>query len=344
MEALALNKPTFAYASSGYVEVLPSEFIAYSHDDMINKIQNFLENGKYDSNYFSDIAKQFSTKNFANKAYSTSNFYLNIPDSGVDFLTNNDEESYLHKIKQLMNKEAAIKRKELAVAAEKQESYSAAKVEEYKKYMKNSRIKIRKLLYGKIRKTKKVCVIGNGPSVTEKKIGDLIDKFDVVIRVNNFITKNYEEYVGSKTTYAVISPACKFSSELKNLSKNNIYVFGAQYTQADDIVSRIMRNDGCQVNIKKENILCHELYFDNLIVMLNLLKNQWPSTGMVAIQWAVDFFKKPVYIYGFDLSINNNGIIEHYFNHETKEDEHHNFYAEKKRIEFMIKNNEVIKL
>lgn len=345
LEALALNKPTFAYASSGYIEVLPSEFIAYSHDDMINKIRYFIENGKYHDQYFSDIAKRFSTKNFIYRAYTNNNFDLNIPESGINFLPNNkDDELYLQKINKLINKEIILKRKELALAATKEESYNVTKLEEYKKYIKNSRIKIRKLLYGNVNKTKNVCVIGNGPSVTDKKMGKIIDNFDVVIRINNFTTKNYEEYTGSKTTYAVISPACQFSSELNNLSKNNIYVFGAQYTHTDDIISRIMRNDGCKINIKKENILCHELYFDGLNVMLNLLKNQWASTGMVAIQWAVDLFKKPIYIYGFDFTINNNGIIEHYFHHETKEDKHHNFYAEKKRIEFMIKNNEIIKL
>ena len=45
---------------------------------------------------------------------------------------------------------------------------------------------------------KKVIVVGNSPSILEKEYGEIIDSYDVVIRVNRCITKGYEKYIGKK--------------------------------------------------------------------------------------------------------------------------------------------------
>ena len=46
--------------------------------------------------------------------------------------------------------------------------------------------------------TTDIVVIGNGPSVLERRVGALIDKFETVVRINNCVTIGYEEHVGSK--------------------------------------------------------------------------------------------------------------------------------------------------
>ena len=45
----------------------------------------------------------------------------------------------------------------------------------------------------------KAIVVGNAASVLEENKGKLIDSFDVVIRLNKFVTTGYEVHVGSKT-------------------------------------------------------------------------------------------------------------------------------------------------
>jgi hypothetical protein len=45
----------------------------------------------------------------------------------------------------------------------------------------------------------KICIIGNGESTLYKKNGNFIDSCEIVIRLGNFQTKNYEQYIGSKT-------------------------------------------------------------------------------------------------------------------------------------------------
>ena len=43
-----------------------------------------------------------------------------------------------------------------------------------------------------------IVVIGNGPSVLERRVGSLIDQFLTVVRINNYVIAGYEDHVGSK--------------------------------------------------------------------------------------------------------------------------------------------------
>jgi hypothetical protein len=45
----------------------------------------------------------------------------------------------------------------------------------------------------------KIILIGNGPSILEKSIGHEIEQHDVVVRLNDFKTINYEKSVGERT-------------------------------------------------------------------------------------------------------------------------------------------------
>lgn len=42
-------------------------------------------------------------------------------------------------------------------------------------------------------------IIGNGPSAATKKLGSHIDDFDLVVRINNYVTHGMEDMVGSRT-------------------------------------------------------------------------------------------------------------------------------------------------
>ena len=45
-----------------------------------------------------------------------------------------------------------------------------------------------------------VVLVGNGPSISERGLGSVIDGFDTVVRFNSFVTKGLEENTGSKTS------------------------------------------------------------------------------------------------------------------------------------------------
>jgi len=44
-----------------------------------------------------------------------------------------------------------------------------------------------------------ILIIGNGPSAAEHELGSKIDRFDQIIRINNFVTNQMEPQVGSRT-------------------------------------------------------------------------------------------------------------------------------------------------
>ena len=57
--------------------------------------------------------------------------------------------------------------------------------------------KLSQLCFDKLRKAKNVCIVGNGR--VEKNISQLIDKFDVIIRFNNYTDATDSKLVGKKT-------------------------------------------------------------------------------------------------------------------------------------------------
>jgi len=48
-------------------------------------------------------------------------------------------------------------------------------------------------------KDSSILIVGNGPSATEHELGQKIDGFDQIIRINNFVTQGMEPRVGSRT-------------------------------------------------------------------------------------------------------------------------------------------------
>ena len=71
----------------------------------------------------------------------------------------------------------------------------------------------------------KIIVVGNSPNIMTEKKGKLIDKFDIVVRFNEF--KYVPEYTGKKTTIWVTHYAnnkkidCKYKIFLYNCNKFN---------------------------------------------------------------------------------------------------------------------------
>lgn len=44
-------------------------------------------------------------------------------------------------------------------------------------------------------------IVGNGPSLLDSENGNLIDNFDIVVRLNAYTIKGFEKYVGTTTHY-----------------------------------------------------------------------------------------------------------------------------------------------
>lgn len=74
-------------------------------------------------------------------------------------------------------------------------------------------------------KKTKVVIVGNSNNVTNYKFGPIIDKFDIVVRFNEFKINGFEEYVGTKTDYVAITPV--IINSIKNLKGYTILTTSA---------------------------------------------------------------------------------------------------------------------
>ena len=74
-------------------------------------------------------------------------------------------------------------------------------------YDKNYEIsKLSSIYFNKLKSAKRVCIVGNGP--VKKNITHLLDKFDVIIRFNNYSKDTDSKLVGSRTEVQFMCLQC----------------------------------------------------------------------------------------------------------------------------------------
>jgi len=187
-----------------------------------------------------------------------------------------------------------------------------------------------------------ILIIGNGESILKNKIGSLINKFENIVRINNYRILSYEEFLGNKTTIW-------FNGANQGLIKrekfpNNIIIsipseVLSKKTDINTFIKkRIRTNRFKYLSLKKIKEYEQKVGHNRL------------TTGCYSIMWALDNFKN-IYIYGFDFFINSKG---HYFdnkivrsiknNNLIKKGYKHNNNLEKKYITNLIKQKKVHKL
>jgi hypothetical protein len=134
-------------------------------------------------------------------------------------------------------------------------------------------------------------LIGNGPSALSRRLGDQIDAADVVIRINDFKTDGFEEFIGKRTTVLF---TCRLNEYLDTLH------------QFPCVVLCLLMNplDGVTIPdelINATNILEHIDWpdIDRLTPMLGLREGCYPSTGFLATMFAIRKYGH-VKLVGFD--------------------------------------------
>lgn len=150
----------------------------------------------------------------------------------------------------------------------------------------------------------KVIVLGNSTNVKNNKYGNAINSFGTVIRTNKYQTTEYREYIGDKTDIWVRANVRSFYRNnndfwLDHISKiNEIIICCAPHVARDEpeeqleFFKNIYPNNYVDI-ISYETI---DKYYKDA-PWPNKMK--WPSTGLTAIQYAIERFGK-AYIHGFD--------------------------------------------
>ena len=200
----------------------------------------------------------------------------------------------------------------------------------------------------KFENKKKIIIIGNGPSVLEKKNGKLIDSFDKVVRFNTF--KNDEEfsdYVGYRTDFWFINAknirtrSPEIIKMMENINYEKIFVEQNPYDPKKKLLKyfpELEQNnkvDFCDIDLFNE---IQNKHFNPKGM------NPHPSLGLQGINLLANKFPEyEIYIMGFD-SFNTNKI--HYMDKMEVNDTNvkHNLDKEINFLEHLVKKYNIKKI
>jgi len=218
---------------------------------------------------------------------------------------------------------------------------------------------------------KKIILIGNSKNVLEKKIGNEIDKFDIVVRFNGTPTKLYKEYIGIKTDLMACNEEvclnwCKtgfFTHENTWLENGKEIKFKSSKLYQNQNFEKhnnsctfvVIENKETIIKIKKftkdkeiiffnnslNHILRYEIiskyhYLDKII---SYIKGQNLTIGLLLIS-LLKLAKINFYVHGFDLKKTTKNYNTYYHNY-THPKTNHNFEQENKILLNLLKKKEI---
>lgn len=174
-----------------------------------------------------------------------------------------------------------------------------------------------------INNTKNMLLIGNSPNVKEKELGKYINQNNFnIIRFNMQPTKNYEQYIGTHTTYRVINGITWVSNNAK-IPLDNIIIAEPSHTS----MFKEIQHSKVKTNFKNIKLLPD--YTKNYTTI-------FPTSGLMTICFFLQFYEH-IYIYGFSYD------GTHFFE-KNSGDNHHNYKCEKDIILSLIEEGKIIYL
>lgn len=195
----------------------------------------------------------------------------------------------------------------------------------------------------------KVLIIGNSPEVLNKKYGHLIDSFDIIIRINDFSINGYETFIGTKTHYIMCTFATNITKEYEKINPKNIYMFAAEKKDDFDFIEKRFLYE----KIDNINIL-DDYYFQGLNDKIGLTDKQRASTGLIAIEFALNTFKAhQIYFHGIGLNANMYTHNKaHYFDQDgvgmdrwvKANNTYHDIFKEREYLKKLILDKKISKL
>ena len=178
-----------------------------------------------------------------------------------------------------------------------------------------------------------VLIIGNSKNILNKKMGKKIDKFDNIIRFNDYKIKGFEDEVGTKTTIHFVNHLNGNKVNfVKNLKNDKFYI---------TYLFKTKRNKSNIKNFKniKDKYPLEKIYQNaKKYIEKKKIIDKIPHLrlGLIAI-CSMLYLNKKVIIYGFDTENNTSG--EHYQNDRNFNEKVHNNDLERKILKYLIDNN-----
>lgn len=171
-----------------------------------------------------------------------------------------------------------------------------------------------------------ILLVSNSSDILNYKIGDQINQFDKVVRFNNFETKGYEEFVGTKTDW-ICYRACD-DVKLVNpteIDKAFFFVTWCKWTQGMKPVARQQKAWFGDKGTIVDEIQCFEIA--QSMGLKNDL-NEWPSTGALALGYFSKIYPNEIMTHGFYTDTS-----KHYFSRPMNDGKYHQWEIEKKFLQ-----------
>lgn len=161
----------------------------------------------------------------------------------------------------------------------------------------------------------KIIIVDSAPDTINHSLGEHIDSYDIVIRLGDFNTKYYEEYVGKKTDIWVHSRKTKFKTSVKNIPTVWVPIYKSAYnapngktlTKEQFIVNKTSLDEYKRPPKKGEHPYLDNkveiLFRDSYIQKVNAAHNfkiQNASMQLFAILYALNRFNERIVIHGLN--------------------------------------------
>ena len=195
---------------------------------------------------------------------------------------------------------------------------------------------------------KKVIIIGNSPSILEDECGDIIDSYDIVIRVNRCITKGFEKNIGKKIDIWACTHNLFYEDKFIPDDYNNLSEIWHRTPKTKNkliIPNKPKISDYVMFKTGKFLQEFGDLITDSSTWHLKGTKHEL-CTGLLAILTSTLFYKD-VTIHGFTFYGESNGFVAGYYrDSELTNDKKHKediYWTENKDSGFASKNVAIIK-
>lgn len=164
-------------------------------------------------------------------------------------------------------------------------------------------------------------IIGNGVSLLNYEAGKIIDSYEKVIRLNNFVINGYEKNVGTKTNVWIHSAYSNILLRDMSNIDNLLIINNKEEWDVDTFPKNktTFVHFNCYPTLNSFNININETFY--------------PSIGIQSILFYLTFFGSVTYI-GFD-----SFTTGHYFDKNWKHWVGHNTNIESQLISELVKKN-----
>ena len=169
----------------------------------------------------------------------------------------------------------------------------------------------------------KVIIVGNSPSILLQEYGELIDSYDVVIRVNRCLTTGFEKYIGKKIDIWATTHGSERFRKMNDFVPENYSEIKCLWTRTSKVSPKLPKDfPEVEEHIMYKAPSNFKKYYAAFFNEFGI--EHEPDTGLLTILTSLQFYKD-ITVHGFTFyTEHKKHFVEGYYREsEIDEDGHH---------------------